>query len=79
MEKLQPGSMVSFMPKLREDVERARNTKEAVAIANCIVQRSKMEGRSNLEIVVGSHSSVQKSPKKFCIDDEKVFSATKAM
>ena len=31
-----------------------------------------MEGRKNLEIVVGNHSSVQKSPKKFCIDDEKV-------
>ena len=31
-----------------------------------------MEGCKNLEIVVGSHSSVQKSPKKFCIDNEKV-------
>ena len=27
-----------------------------------------MEGHKNLE----SHSSVQKSPKKFCIDDKKV-------
>jgi len=64
--------VVSFMPKLREDVERARNTKKAIAITNCIVQRSKMEGCKNLEIVVGSHSSVQKSSKKFCIDNEKV-------
>ena len=63
---------ISFMPKLREDVERARNAKEAVATTNWIVQRSKMEGRKNLEIVVGSHLSVQKSPKKFCIDDKKV-------
>ena len=31
-----------------------------------------MEGYKNLEIVVGSHSSVQKSPKKFCIDNEKI-------
>ena len=31
-----------------------------------------MEGCKNLEIVVGSHSSLQKSSKKFCIDDEKV-------
>ena len=64
--------VVSFMPKLREDVERARNAKEAVAITNCIMQSSKMEGCKNLEIVVGSHSSVQKSPKKFCIDNEKL-------
>ena len=64
--------VVSFMPKLREDVERARNAKEAVAITNCIMQRSKMEGCKNLEIVVGSHSSVQKSLKKFCIDIKKI-------
>ena len=63
---------ISFMPKLREDVERVRNTKEAIAITNCIVQRSKMEGCKNLEIIVGSHLSVQKSPKKFCIDNDKV-------
>ena len=52
------------------------NAKKAVAITNCVVQRSKMEGSreecKNLEIVVGSHSSVRKSPKKFCIDNEKV-------
>ena len=31
--------VISFMPKLREDVERAYNAKEAVAITNCIVYR----------------------------------------
>ena len=66
------ATVVSFMPKLRENVERACNTKEAIAITNCIVQRSKTEGCKNLEIVVGSHSNVQNPPKKFSIDNEKV-------
>ena len=51
---------------------RDHNVKEVVAIINCIIQKSKMEGCNDLEIIVGSHSSMQKSPKKFCIDDEKV-------
>ncbi len=57
--------MVSFKPNLRAEVEQARERGEGVTIMNCSVQKSKKLRCDALEIVVGKHTNVVKSPKKF--------------
>ncbi len=59
--------MVSFEPRLRAEVEQARENGEGVAVTNCCVQKSKKPGCDALEIVAGSRTTVVKSPKKFKI------------
>ncbi len=67
--------MVSFEPKLRAEVEKARESGEGVAVTNCTVQKSRKEGCDALEIVAGHRTNVVKSPKKFKVDDEAIRSA----
>ncbi len=62
--------VVSFEPKLRREVEQARESGEGVAVTNCCVQKSKKPGCDSFEIVAGNHTSLAKSPKKFRIDEE---------
>lgn len=57
--------LISFEPKLRDKLEKAQESKQEVAITNCSVQRNKRSGSKELEIVLGSRTSVIPSPKKF--------------
>lgn len=57
--------LISFDLKLREKLEKAQENKQEVAITNCSVKRNKRSGSEELEIVLGSRTSVMPSPKKF--------------
>lgn len=60
--------MISFEPKLRQDLQKAKETQQEIALDNVCVQQNKLH-QDTLEIVIGSRSSVTKSPKKFQISD----------
>ncbi len=60
--------MISFEPKLKTDVEKARERGEEVAITNCTVQESKRPGYEGLAIVANSRTTVVKSPKQFHVE-----------
>ena len=62
--------MVSFEPKLRATVEKASESGEAVAVANCSVQESNKEGFDGMEIVTDMRTTALKSPQKFSIGDD---------
>ena len=62
--------MVLFEPKLRNEVQKAQESGEEVALKNCCVQRSKKEGSYELEIMVSSRTRIEKSAKKFCVGEE---------
>ncbi len=61
--------VVSFEPKLRAEVEQARESGDEVAVTNCSMQKSRKPGCEGLEIVAGSCTSVVRLPKKFKIDE----------
>lgn len=61
--------MVCFEPKLRNDITKAHENGEGIAISRCAVQRSKRTGKDDLEIVLGSHTTISKSPKKIRLDE----------
>lgn len=67
--------MVSFEPKLRTEVQKAQESGEEVALRNCYVQKSRTEGSDELEIVASSRTRVERSAKKFCIEEEVVQAA----
>ena len=60
--------MVSFEPKLREVMEKAKGNKEAVMVKNCVIKESTYGSSSvapTYEIVASSRSKIELSPKKF--------------
>ena len=67
---------VSFEPKLRPQIEEARESLRGVALKNCTVKRSREAGE--LEVLVSSQTKIISSPKKFKVDD-KAASECKAM
>ena len=56
--------LVSFEPKLREQIEEAHKKCYGVSLSNCAVQHSQQE-ESELEVFMSSKTSVVKFPKKF--------------
>ena len=60
--------MVSFEPKLHNEFQKMRESGESVKVSNCCVQHSKQS--DELEVVVGSRTSITKSSKKFVINEE---------
>ena len=61
---------VSFEPKLRPQVEEARESLRGVALKNCTVKRSREAGE--LEVLVSSQTKITNSPKKFKVDDKAI-------
>ncbi len=61
--------VVSFEPKLRAEVEQARESGDEVAVTNCCVKKSRKPGCEGLEVVAGSRTTVVRSPKKFKINE----------
>ena len=61
--------VVSFEPKLRNEIEEAGKVRRGVAITRCTVKRPKFGG-DDLEIVAGSKSAIVSSPKKFKLSDD---------
>ena len=59
--------MVSFEPKLKFEVDKAKESGEGVAIINCAVKASKANSEE-MEIVCGSKTKLVSSPKKFKVD-----------
>ena len=58
---------VSFEPKLRSQVEEAKDNLCGVALKNCTVKRSRDAG--GLEVLVSSQTKITNSPKKFKVDE----------
>ena len=59
--------MISFEPKLRPSLEKAREEKKSVALIRCKIQEGKFDQK--LEIVTSKHTKVEFSPKKFKLDE----------
>lgn len=71
--------VVSFEPKLRSDIEKAREDGVEVAVSKCSVQKGKRPGGTecdDLEIIVGSRTNLSKSPKKFKVDETSIASCS---
>ena len=67
---------ISFEPRLRETLMKAKEVGDGVVVANCIVQKRKGYAcEDDLEIVAGAKTTVVNSPKKFRIDDNLVLPA----
>ena len=62
--------VVSFDPKLRGEIEEARQQRYGVGLMNCCIKRSRNPERNKFEVIVGNKTTVVKSPKKFKIDTE---------
>lgn len=61
--------MVSFEPKLHSDIIKAKANAESVMLSNCSIQKSKLPTNDNLEVILNTHTNIEKSPKKFTIDE----------
>ena len=67
--------MVSFDPKLWPNMEQSKEDHSSIALVNCDIQKARKRGRadfSEYEIVAGMQTTIQKSPKKFKIEDDLV-------
>ena len=62
--------VVSFDPKLHSQFEEVKRSGCSVALHNCLLKRNAGE---DFEIHVNNRSSIVKSPKKFRVDDESLF------
>ena len=65
--------MVSFDPKLWPNMEQSKEDHSSIALVNCDIQKAKKRGRadfSEYEVVAGMQTTIQKSPKKFKIEDD---------
>jgi len=60
---------IYFEPKIRSQIEEAKEKPSAVVLKNCSVKRSR-QPKQDLEVLVTSHTIIHNSPKKFKIDDE---------
>jgi len=56
---------VSFDPKLRPQIEKAKEDLRGVSLTNCAVKRN----RGEMEVVVSTQSKILNSPKKFKVDE----------
>ena len=60
--------MISFNPKLRSELESAKESGTGVALENCQVKTA--QNSTDMEILLNNWSKVVKSPKKFEIDPQ---------
>ena len=56
---------MSFEPKLRPEIEQAREDLRGVSLKNCTVKRN----RGDMEVLVSNQTKVMNSPKKFKVDE----------
>ena len=65
---------VSFEPKLRPQIEQAREYLCGLSLSNCAITRN----RGDMEVVVSNQSKILDSPKKFKVDQSTLMSGSQA-
>ena len=65
---------MSFEPKLRPQIEQAREDLRGVSLSNCAVKRN----RGDKEVMVSNQSKILDSPKKFKVDQSTLMSVPQA-